>query len=214
MKMKHWFPGTIIMMLAFAGEAPGQPAAQLQVRPQVVGRPIRDGQVTTVYLAPRFATAINQAMKMQPPVACARGTVRRERQLQPCSEQKLERQLAHTRQAGRSVQLSKLLTAERGVGLPEIGMVEDVEILRAELQTQPLVDGCVLHHRDVHVGKAGSAHIRKCARYVSVSEGGGLRECTGIEPAADLLVARAVGGQRGALAGRVGAGAAIWNRGR
>ena len=58
MKMKHWFPGTIIMMLAFAGEAPGQPAAQLQVRPQVVGRPIRDGQVTTVYLAPRFATAI------------------------------------------------------------------------------------------------------------------------------------------------------------
>ena len=33
-------------------------AGQTQIRPQVVGRPIRDGQVTTVYLAPRFATAI------------------------------------------------------------------------------------------------------------------------------------------------------------
>jgi hypothetical protein len=29
-----------------------------QVHPQVVGRPVRDGQVTTVYLAPRYATAI------------------------------------------------------------------------------------------------------------------------------------------------------------
>ena len=33
-------------------------AIPIQVRPQVVGRPIRDGQVTTVYLAPRYATAI------------------------------------------------------------------------------------------------------------------------------------------------------------
>ncbi len=29
-----------------------------QVRPQVVGRPIRDGQVTTLFLAPHYATAI------------------------------------------------------------------------------------------------------------------------------------------------------------
>jgi len=35
-----------------------QQAIPIQVRPQVVGRPIRDGQVTTVYLAPRYATAI------------------------------------------------------------------------------------------------------------------------------------------------------------
>jgi type IV secretory pathway VirB9-like protein len=34
-------------------------AAQIpDVRPQIVGRPVREGQVTTVYLAPRFATAI------------------------------------------------------------------------------------------------------------------------------------------------------------
>jgi len=33
-------------------------AGQTQVRPQVAGRSIRDGQVTTVYLAPRYATAI------------------------------------------------------------------------------------------------------------------------------------------------------------
>jgi len=30
----------------------------IAIRPQVDGRPIRDGQVTTVYLAPRYATAI------------------------------------------------------------------------------------------------------------------------------------------------------------
>ena len=35
-----------------------QPVTSMQVRPQVVGRPIRDGQVTTVFLAPRYATAI------------------------------------------------------------------------------------------------------------------------------------------------------------
>ena len=35
-----------------------QPAAPVQVRPQVAGRPMRDGQVTTVYLAPRYVTAV------------------------------------------------------------------------------------------------------------------------------------------------------------
>jgi hypothetical protein len=35
-----------------------QTAVSIQIRPQVAGRPIRDGQVTTVYLAPRYATAI------------------------------------------------------------------------------------------------------------------------------------------------------------
>lgn len=33
-------------------------AQTLEVRPQVVGRAVQEGQVTTVYLAPRFATAI------------------------------------------------------------------------------------------------------------------------------------------------------------
>jgi len=38
----------------------GQPqtAAPVQVRPQIAGRPMRDGQVTTVYLAPRYVTAV------------------------------------------------------------------------------------------------------------------------------------------------------------
>jgi len=31
---------------------------QIQVQPQIVGRSIRDGQVTTVFLAPRYVTAI------------------------------------------------------------------------------------------------------------------------------------------------------------
>lgn len=35
-----------------------QPAAPVQVRPQVAGRPIRDAQVTTVYLAPRYVSAV------------------------------------------------------------------------------------------------------------------------------------------------------------
>src|SRR6476660_6697930 len=35
-----------------------QPVVPIQVRPQVVGRPIRDGQVTTVFVAPRYVTAI------------------------------------------------------------------------------------------------------------------------------------------------------------
>ena len=35
-----------------------QPSAFVQVRPQVAGRPMRDGQVTTVYLAPRYVTAV------------------------------------------------------------------------------------------------------------------------------------------------------------
>ena len=35
-----------------------QAAVAIQVRPQVAGRPISDGQVTTVFLAPGYATAI------------------------------------------------------------------------------------------------------------------------------------------------------------
>jgi len=35
-----------------------QPTAPVQVRPQVAGRPILDAQVTTVYLAPRYVTAV------------------------------------------------------------------------------------------------------------------------------------------------------------
>lgn len=46
----------ILPALQLAGQT--QQAIPIQVRPQVVGRPIRDGQVTTVYLAPRYATAI------------------------------------------------------------------------------------------------------------------------------------------------------------
>lgn len=46
----------VLLPLELAGQT--QPAVSIQVRPQVVGRPIRDGQVTTVYLAPRYATAI------------------------------------------------------------------------------------------------------------------------------------------------------------
>jgi len=43
---------------AFQLAAQTQPAAPVQVRPQVAGRPMRDGQVTTVYLAPRYVSQI------------------------------------------------------------------------------------------------------------------------------------------------------------
>jgi len=46
----------ILPALELAGQT--QQAVPIQVRPQVVSPPIRDGQVTTVYLAPRYATAI------------------------------------------------------------------------------------------------------------------------------------------------------------
>ena len=54
MKWMFW----IVSVLALAGGAHGQQMVQIQVQPQVVGRSIRDGQLTTVFLAPRFVTAI------------------------------------------------------------------------------------------------------------------------------------------------------------
>src|SRR5579872_1693102 len=45
-------------MPAFQLASQTQPAAPVQVRPQVAGRTIRDAQVTTVYLAPRYVTAV------------------------------------------------------------------------------------------------------------------------------------------------------------
>ncbi|MBZ5620125.1 MAG: hypothetical protein LAQ69_15580 [Acidobacteriia bacterium] len=48
----------IVPILEFVGRAQGQAIVQIQVQPQVVGRSIRDGQVTTVFLAPRYVTAI------------------------------------------------------------------------------------------------------------------------------------------------------------
>src|SRR5947207_15301145 len=54
MKWMFW----IIPTLELVGRAHGQQTVQIQVQPQVVGRSIRDGQVTTVFLAPRYVTAI------------------------------------------------------------------------------------------------------------------------------------------------------------
>ena len=48
----------IVPILEFVGRAHGQAIVQIQVQPQVVGRSIRDSQVTTVFLAPRYVTAI------------------------------------------------------------------------------------------------------------------------------------------------------------
>jgi hypothetical protein len=48
----------IVPILEFVGWAQGQAIVQIQVQPQIVGRSIRDGQVTTVFLAPRYVTAI------------------------------------------------------------------------------------------------------------------------------------------------------------
>jgi len=54
MKWTFW----IVPILEFVARAHGQQTVQIQVQPQVVGRSIRDGQVTTVFLAPRYVTAI------------------------------------------------------------------------------------------------------------------------------------------------------------
>src|SRR6202521_3838947 len=48
----------IVPVLELTGGAHAQQMVQIQVQPQVVGRSIRDGQVTTVFLAPRYVTAI------------------------------------------------------------------------------------------------------------------------------------------------------------
>lgn len=53
---------SIVPVLAGVPTAHGQQAAmQPQVQPQVVGRPIREGQVATVFLAPRYATAVRMS---------------------------------------------------------------------------------------------------------------------------------------------------------
>ena len=54
MKWMFW----IGPILEFVARAHGQQTVQIQVQPQIVGRSIRDGQVTTVFLAPRYVTAI------------------------------------------------------------------------------------------------------------------------------------------------------------
>ena len=52
------FKWMILALPVFEMAGQTQPAVSIQVHPQVAGRSIRDGQVTTVYLAPRYATAI------------------------------------------------------------------------------------------------------------------------------------------------------------
>src|ERR1019366_9500445 len=53
--VERWFAMRVFKALLLA-----IPALNLagQVQPQVVGQPIRDGHVTTVFLAPRYTTAI------------------------------------------------------------------------------------------------------------------------------------------------------------
>ncbi len=57
MTVMKWM-SCIVPILEFVGRAQGQAIVQIQVQPQVVGRSIREGQVTTVFLAPRYVTAI------------------------------------------------------------------------------------------------------------------------------------------------------------
>src|ERR1039458_10527411 len=57
MTVMKWM-SCIVPILQFVGRAHGQAIVHMQVQPQVVGRSIRDGQVTTVFLAPRYVTAI------------------------------------------------------------------------------------------------------------------------------------------------------------
>src|SRR5215472_9363983 len=52
------FRWILAVLPAFQLAGQTQPTAPVQVRPQVAGRPIRDAQVTTVYLAPRYVTAV------------------------------------------------------------------------------------------------------------------------------------------------------------
>ena len=52
------FRWILAVLPAFQLAGQTQPLASVQVRPQVAGRPLRDGQVTTVYLAPRYVTAV------------------------------------------------------------------------------------------------------------------------------------------------------------
>ena len=52
------FRWILAVLPAFQLAGQTQPSASVQVRPQVAGRPLRDGQVTTVYLAPRYVTAV------------------------------------------------------------------------------------------------------------------------------------------------------------
>jgi hypothetical protein len=52
------FKWMILVLPVFEMAGQTQPAVSIQVHPKVAGRSIRDGQVTTVYLAPRYATAI------------------------------------------------------------------------------------------------------------------------------------------------------------
>lgn len=47
-----------LMLPALALVGQTQQSVSIEIRPQVAGRPIQDGQVTTLYLAPRYATAI------------------------------------------------------------------------------------------------------------------------------------------------------------
>ena len=57
MTVMKWM-SCIVPILEFVGRAHGQAIVHMQVQPQVVGRSIRDGQVTTVFLAPHYVTAI------------------------------------------------------------------------------------------------------------------------------------------------------------
>ena len=52
------FKWMILVLPVFEMAGQTQPAVSIQVHPQMAGRSIRDGQVTTVYLVPRYATAI------------------------------------------------------------------------------------------------------------------------------------------------------------
>ena len=55
MMLRNW---ALLALSAIPAIGQTQPAALIQVRPEVAAPSMRDGQVTTVFLAPRYVTAI------------------------------------------------------------------------------------------------------------------------------------------------------------
>src|SRR4051812_2558625 len=121
-------------------------------------------------------------------------------------ECQLERELQDARQGGDvgRGQLAELHARHGGDGHPEVGNVEEIEGFGAELQSGHFFELDGLGECYVEVGDGRAAYIGQSPRDVAESVGRRQGEYTGVEPLLDLLAARPVARELGALAGAVG----------
>src|SRR6476646_927961 len=109
----------------------------------------------------------------------------------PTSESDLQTELQIPRRVGYRGHLAEALRRHRPIRSSELGMIEQIVELGAELGRDLMIldaDVEALRHYRVHIAQPARAHIRQKRSGIAKSKGRGVGKNAGVEPAIDVRI--------------------------